>query len=174
MMKKYSAELISFGLLVCGIGLSWGNVAWFQVEIVRFVWYLVAFIPVGFPVLKEAVECLREKEYFNEFMLMSLAAIGAFYIGEYPEGVAVMLFYSIGEKFQDSAVSRARSNIRALLDVRPEQATVIRDGQEKIEKPEQVRVGEIIEIKVGERVPLDGIMQGDRGNRGGIPAGNSL
>ena len=161
MMKKYSAELISFGLLVCGIGLSWGNVAWFQVEIVRFVWYLVAFIPVGFPVLKEAVECLREKEYFNEFMLMSLAAIGAFYIGEYPEGVAVMLFYSIGEKFQDSAVSRARSNIRALLDVRPEQATVIRDGQEKIEKPEQVRVGEIIEIKVGERVPLDGIMQGD-------------
>ena len=160
-MKKYSAELISFGLLVCGIGLSWGNVAWFQVEIVRFVWYLVAFIPVGFPVLKEAVECLREKEYFNEFMLMSLAAIGAFYIGEYPEGVAVMLFYSIGEKFQDSAVSRARSNIRALLDVRPEQATVIRDGQEKIEKPEQVRVGEIIEIKVGERVPLDGIMLGD-------------
>ena len=103
-MKKYSAELISFGLLVCGIGLSWGNVAWFQVEIVRFVWYLVAFIPVGFPVLKEAVECLREKEYFNEFMLMSLAAIGAFYIGEYPEGVAVMLFYSIGEKFKDSAV----------------------------------------------------------------------
>ena len=92
---------------------------------------------------------------------MSLAAIGAFYIGEYPEGVAVMLFYSIGEKFQDSAVSRARSNIRALLDVRPEQATVIRDGQEKIEKPEQVRVGEIIEIKVGERVPLDGIMLGD-------------
>ena len=160
-MKKYSAELISFGLLLCGIGLSWGNVAWFQTEIVRFVWYLVAFIPVGFPVLKEAVECLREKEYFNEFMLMSLAAIGAFYIGEYPEGVAVMLFYSIGEKFQDSAVSRARSNIRALLDVRPEQATVIRDGQEKIEKPEQVRVGEIIEIKVGERVPLDGIMLGD-------------
>lgn len=160
-MKKYSAELISFGLLVCGIGLSWGNVAWFQTEIVRFVWYLVAFIPVGFPVLKEAVECLREKEYFNEFMLMSLAAIGAFYIGEYPEGVAVMLFYSIGEKFQDSAVSRARSNIRALLDVRPEQATVIRDGQEEIEKPEQVRVGEIIEIKVGERVPLDGIMLGD-------------
>ena len=104
---------------------------------------------------------MREKEYFNEFMLMSLAAIGAFYIGEYPEGVAVMLFYSIGEKFQDSAVSRARSNIRALLDVRPEQATVIRDGQEKIEKPEQVRVGEIIEIKVGERVPLDGIMLGD-------------
>ena len=66
-MKKYSAELISFGLLVCGIGLSWGNVAWFQVEIVRFVWNLVAFIPVGFPGVKYAVECVREKEYENEF-----------------------------------------------------------------------------------------------------------
>ena len=160
-MKKYSAELISFGLLVCGIGLSLGNVVWFQTGIVRLVWYLVAFIPVGFPVLKEAVEGLREREYFNEFMLMSLAAIGAFYIGEYPEGVAVMLFYSIGEKFQDSAVSRARSNIRSLLDVRPEQATVIRDGHEVIEKPERISVGEIIEIKVGERVPLDGMMLGD-------------
>ena len=160
-MKKYSAELISFGLLVCGIGLSLGNVVWFQTGIVRLVWYLVAFIPVGFPVLKEAVEGLREREYFNEFMLMSLAAIGAFYIGEYPEGVAVMLFYSIGEKFQDSAVSRARSNIRSLLDVRPEQATVIRDGHEVIEKPERISVGEIIEIKVGERVPLDGTMLGD-------------
>ena len=160
-MKKYSAELISFGLLVCGIGLSLGNVVWFQTGIVRLVWYLVAFIPVGFLVLKEAVEGLREREYFNEFMLMSLAAIGAFYIGEYPEGVAVMLFYSIGEKFQDSAVSRARSNIRSLLDVRPEQATVIRDGHEVIEKPERISVGEIIEIKVGERVPLDGTMLGD-------------
>lgn len=160
-MKKYNAELISFGLLICGIGLSWSNIVWFQSEILRFVWYLVAFIPVGFPVLKEAVECLREKEYFNEFMLMALAAIGAFYIGEYPEGVAVMLFYSIGEKFQDSAVSRARSNIQALLDVRPEQATVIRNGHEVVEKPELVKVGEIIEIKVGERVPLDGAMQGE-------------
>ena len=143
-MKKYSAELISFGLLVCGIGLSLGNVVWFQTGIVRLVWYLVAFIPVGFPVLKEVVERLREREYFNEFMLMSLAAIGAFYIGEYPEGVAVMLFYSIGEKFQDSAVSRARSNIRSLLDVRPERATVIRDGHDVIEKPERISVGEII------------------------------
>ena len=160
-MKKYSAELISFGLLVCGVGLSLGNVVWFQTGIVRLVWYLVAFIPVGFPVLKEAVERLQEREYFNEFMLMSLAAIGAFYIGEYPEGVAVMLFYSIGEKFQDSAVSRARSNIRSLLDVRPERATVIRDGHEVIEKPERISVGEIIEIKVGERVPLDGMMLGD-------------
>ena len=140
-MKKYSAELFSFGLLVFGIGLSSGDVAWFQSEIVRLIWYLVAFIPVGFPVLKEAVECLQKREYFNEFMLMSLAAIGAFYIGEYPEGVAVMLFYSIGEKFQDRAVSLARSNIRSLLDVRPERATVIRDGHEVIEKPERVSIG---------------------------------
>ena len=160
-MKKYSAELISFGLLVCGIGLSWGNVAWFQTEFVRFVWYLFAFIPVGFPVLKEAVECLREKEYFNEFMLMSLAAIGAFYIGEYPEGVAVMLFYTVGELFQDKAVDKAKRNIGALLDVRPEKALVLREGNLVLESPKKIKVGEIIEIKAGERVPLDGTMQNE-------------
>lgn len=160
-MRKYSAELVSFGLLVCGIGMTWGNVTGFHGGILQFVWYLMAFIPVGWPVLKEACEGLREGKYFNEFMLMSLAAIGAFYIGEYPEGVAVMLFYAIGEKFQDCAVSRARSNIRALLDVRLERATVIREGREVEEIPGRVRVGEVIEVKVGERVLLDGVMLGD-------------
>lgn len=160
-MKKYIRELISFVLLMTGLGMNWVEMAWFQPSGVRFVWYLLAFLPVGFPVLKEAFESVRGKEYFNEFMLMSLAAIGAFYIGEYPEGVAVMLFYSIGEKFQDSAVDKARSNIRALLDVRPETATVIREGCEVAEKPERVKVGEVIEVKAGERVPLDGVMLGD-------------
>lgn len=160
-MKKYIRELISFVLLMTGLGMNWVEMAWFQPSGVRFVWYLLAFLPVGFPVLKEALESVRGKEYFNEFMLMSLAAIGAFYIGEYPEGVAVMLFYSIGEKFQDSAVDKARSNIRALLDVRPETATVIREGREVVEKPERVKVGEVIEVKAGERVPLDGVMLGD-------------
>ena len=85
-MKKYIRELISFVLLMTGLGMNWVEMAWFQPSGVRFVWYLLAFLPVGFPVLKEAFESVRGKEYFNEFMLMSLAAIGAFYIGEYPEG----------------------------------------------------------------------------------------
>ena len=157
-MKKYSAELISLILLLGGIILAWNDVVWFRSDIFRLIWYLVAFVPVGIPVLLEAVECISKKEFFNEFTLMLVAAVGAFCIKEYPEGVAVMLFYSIGEKFQDQAVSKARSNIQALLDVRPERATVIRDGREVVEKPETVKIGEVIEIKVGERAPLDGIM----------------
>lgn len=92
---------------------------------------------------------------------MSIATLGAFYIKEYPEGVAVMLFYSLGELFQDKAVSRAKRNISALLDVRPEKATVIRDNEAVTESPRNVQVGDIIEVKPGERVPLDGTMLGE-------------
>lgn len=93
---------------------------------------------------------------------MGIATIGAFCIGEYPEGVAVMLFYSIGEAFQDRAVGNAQRNIKALLDVRPETATVIRDERPETMRPENVKVGETIEIKAGERVPLDGMMQNEQ------------
>ena len=127
----------------------------------RAMWYAVAFLPVGLPVLREAVGCLWKQEYFNEFMLMSVAALGAFYIGEYPEGVAVMLFYSVGEKFQDAAVERARSRVKALLDVRSEVAAVIRGGSVVAEVPANVQVGETVEVKAGERVPLDGVMLGE-------------
>ncbi len=89
---------------------------------------------------------------------MVVATIGAFYIGEYPEGVAVMLFYTIGELFQGKAVDKAKRNIGALLDARPEKALVLRDNNLIIENPKNVKVGEIIEVKSGERVPLDGVM----------------
>lgn len=161
-MRKYLSESVSFIMLIAGIGLNWQNITWFQSGTVQFIWYLLAFLPVGLPVIKEAIEHVCKKDFFNEFMLMSIATIGAFYIGEYPEGVAVMLFYSIGELFQDSAVNKARANISALLDVRPETATVIRDNVPVIEAPDKVEVDEIIEIKVGERVPLDGIMLNEK------------
>ena len=160
-MKQYVKEIVSFILLVGGIGMTWGNAVWFGEGHVRAMWYAVAFLPVGLPVLREAVGCLWEREYFNEFMLMSVAALGAFYIGEYPEGVAVMLFYSVGEKFQDVAVERARSRVKALLDVRPEVAAVIRGGSVVAEVPANVQVGEMVEVKAGERVPLDGVMLGE-------------
>ncbi len=160
-MKQYVKEIVSFILLVSGIGMTWGNAVWFGEGHVRAMWYAVAFLPVGLPVLREAVGCLWEREYFNEFMLMSVAALGAFYIGEYPEGVAVMLFYSVGEKFQDAAVERARSRVKALLDVRPEVAAVIRGGSVVAEVPANVQVGETVEVKAGERVPLDGVMLGE-------------
>ncbi len=126
------------------------------------VWYLLAFLPVGVPVIKEAWESIRDKDAFNEFTLMLVASIGAFAIGEYPEAVAVMLFYSIGESLQDRAVDRARDNIKALVAVRPEKAMVV-NGESIIEKrPSEVCVGSVIEVKPGERVPLDGLLQGQR------------
>ena len=108
--------------------------------------------------MKEAWEGIREKDYFSEFTLMIVATLGAFYIGEYPEGVAVMLFYTIGELFQNKAVDRAKRNIGALLDVRPEKALVLREDNLVVESPQNVKVGEVIEIKAGGRVPLDGVM----------------
>jgi Cd2+/Zn2+-exporting ATPase len=118
--------------------------------------FLVAFLPVGLPVLKEAWEAMREGEIFSEFSLMSIASIGAFCIGEYPEAVAVMLFYTVGEMLQDGAVSRASGNISKLLDVRPERTAVLRNNTLVEVAPQEVAVGETIEIKPGERVPLDG------------------
>lgn len=123
---------------------------------VRLLWYVIAYIPVGYPVVKEALAGFKRNDFFNEFTLMSVATLGAFFIGEYPEAVAVMLFYSVGELFQESAVNKARRNIKALLDVRPDTATVVRDGKYQVVSPETIRIGEVIQVKAGEKVPLDG------------------
>lgn len=160
-MKEYRYECFSFLMLIGGIFASHFELDWFLGIYVRLVWYIIAILPVGLPVLKEALESLKEKDFANEFMLMSLATIGAFIIGEYPEGVAVMLFYAVGEKLQESAVDKARDNIRALLDMRPQTASVQRAGKLQIVSPAEVQIGEIIEVKVGERVPLDGTLQNE-------------
>jgi Cd2+/Zn2+-exporting ATPase len=123
---------------------------------VRIVWYGVAYIPVGFPVLKEAFESIRKGETFSEFLLMGIATIGAFAIGEFPEGVAVMLFYSIGEIFQSLAVQRAKSNIKLLLDQRPDTATVIEGVNTIFKKASEINIGAIIQLKPGEKLALDG------------------
>lgn len=124
----------------------------------RLAWYVVAYLPVGLPVMKEALMAVSKREIFTEFTLMVMATVGAFAIGEYPEAVAVMLFYAIGELFQSAAVSRAKGNIKALLDVRPSSATVLRDGRFTNLSPEAVAIGETIQVKAGEKVPLDGEM----------------
>lgn len=155
--NQYLPAGISLLMLLGGIAMNYFGV--FSLRGSAFVWYAIAYLPVGWPVLKEAFHGLRRKEFFNEFTLMGIATIGAFCIGEYPEGVAVMLFYSIGEHFQELAVGRARKNIRALLDIRPETATVIRNGQPAEIHPQEVKPGETIEVKTGERVPLDGLLQ---------------
>lgn len=137
------------------------GVGFFTHNAVAFAWYLAAYLPVGLPVLKEAWESVLQKDIFSEFTLMSVATLGAFYIKEYPEGVAVMLFYALGESFQERAVDRARRNIGALLDVRPETATAVRGNETATVSPRHVQVGDIIEVKAGERVPLDGRMLGE-------------
>ncbi|WP_294553117.1 heavy metal translocating P-type ATPase [uncultured Bacteroides sp.] len=158
MFQEYWKTGLSFILLISGIIMNALNSSFFHKEYVALIWYIVAYLPVGLPVMKEAWESMKEKDYFSEFTLMIVATIGAFYIGEYPEGVAVMLFYTIGELFQDKAVDKAKRNIGALLDIRPEKALVLRDNSLITESPKNVKVGEIIEIKSGERVPLDGVM----------------
>lgn len=149
---------LSFILLISGIIMNALELPFFREGYFSLIWYIVAYLPVGLPVMKEAWESIKDKDYFSEFTLMFVATLGAFYIGEYPEGVAVMLFYSVGELFQEKAVDKAKRNIGALLDVRPEEAAVVRDGRVIIENPQNVKVGETIEIKTGGRVPLDGMM----------------
>lgn len=162
--RKQLPVLVSFLLLaaamivdfVLGYGDSLGNM--------RLILYAVAYLPVGLPVMKEAFEAMAHKDYFNEFTLMVVATLGAFFVGEYPEAVAVMLFYSVGELFQASAVSKARRNIKSLLDIRPDTATVLKDGQPQTVSPESVAVGDTIQVKVGEKVPLDGLLLADSGS----------
>ena len=162
-MKQYRNEIFSFLMLMAGVLLEYAQTSWFALPYVSLVWFLAAVASVGLPVMAEAWEHLMKKEYFSEFMLMTIATIGAFCIGEYPEGVAVMLFYAVGEQLQDSAVDKARDNIRALLDMRPRTASVFRKGQYSIVSPEAVETGETIEVKVGEKVPLDGVLQNEVG-----------
>lgn len=131
-------------------------------KIIRPYWYIVAYLPVGSPVLKEVWETFKSKDFFTEFSLMSIATMGAFAIGEYPEGVTVMLFYTIGELFQMAAVNRAKRNISALLDVRADAASVLRNGKYETVNPETVAIGETIQVKAGEKIALDGEMLSEK------------
>ena len=143
-------------MLIVGIAIDYFDAFPFFKGWVRIVWYTVAYIPVGFPVIKEGWESIKNGDFFTEFFLMSIATLGAFAIGEYPEGVAVMLFYAVGELFQNAAVNRAKGNIRALLDARPDEALVYRNGDFVSVNPETVNIGEKIQVRVGEKIPLDG------------------
>ena len=160
--KTYIPAIISFVMLMVGIAVDYFDAIPQFEGWIRVVWYTLAYIPVGFPVIKEGWKSLIKGDVFTEFFLMSIATIGAFIIGEYPEGVAVMLFYAVGELFQNAAVNRAKGNIKALLDVRPKEANVFRDGDYVSVSPEAVNIGEKIQIRVGEKIPLDGILLSEK------------
>ena len=154
--QMFLPAIISFVLLMIAIAFdNWVPQSWFT-GWVRIVWYVVAYAPVGLPVIKEAFESIRKGDVFSEFLLMSIATIGAFVIGEYPEGVAVMLFYAVGEVFQTLAVTRAKANIKMLLDQRPDEVTILENNQAKTIKAETASIGNIIQLKPGEKLGLDG------------------
>lgn len=125
----------------------------------KFAVYLVAYLLVGFDVLSKAFKNLTNARFFDENFLMSIATIGAFALGDFVEGIAVMVFYQIGEMFQKVAVNNSRDSINSLLDIKPEYANV-KEGDNVIQKaPEDVKIGDIILVKAGEKVPVDGILQ---------------
>lgn len=132
-------------------------------NIIQLLIFGAAYLLAGWEVLRISFKKAMHLDFFNEFFLMSVATIGAFCIGSYSEGVAVMVFYSIGEWFQDSAVSNAKRNIKALLDIRPDTVNVLRDGKLESVHSSTVKINEIIQIRAGEKVALDGELLSDKG-----------
>ena len=158
--KTYLPVAICLALLLTAIAFDKLSVSFFT-GYLRLVWYLIAYFLVAWPVIKEAFATIAKGDIFTEFLLMTLATIGALALGEYPEAVAVMLFYSIGELFQDAAVNKAKDNIKSLLDVRPDAAMVYRNGEYQTVKPQEVEIGETLQLKVGEKSALDGELLSD-------------
>ncbi len=159
MSKKLKKRLIRILL---------GAAAFFVAVLVEYVYpglegwillpYLIAYGIIGGDVVKKAVVNITHGQIFDENFLMLVATIGAFFVGEYPEAAAVMLFYQVGEWFQSYAVNRSRKSIKELMDIRPDYANVLREGEEVVLDPEEVKAGERIRIKPGERIPLDGVI----------------
>lgn len=160
-LRRFSAECLSLVMLLAGVAGShfglFGRAAWPEA-----VWYAAAALPVARDIAARTFGAWRRLDFFNEYTLMLLAAVGAFLVGEYPEGVAVLLFYSVGEKLEASASDRARDRIRSLLERIPDSAEVEEaGGTTRVCKPDEVAVGDTVIVKAGERVALDGTLLGD-------------
>ncbi|MBR4494177.1 MAG: cadmium-translocating P-type ATPase [Clostridiales bacterium] len=155
--KKMLYRIIAAGiLLAAAAGIThFTDLPWWANLLI----YVVPYVVSGYDVLKTAVVNLLHGQVFDEKFLMMVATVGAFGAGEYPEASAVMLFYQVGELFQSIAVGRSRKSISNLMDIRPDSATVIRDGEEITVSPDEVEVGELIVIRPGEKIPLDGIVE---------------
>lgn len=150
MTKRLWRIIIGAALLATAVLLNLNN-EWLQIAL-----FIISYIIVGGDVVKRAVNNIFKGQVFDENFLMSIATIGAFFIGEYPEGVAVMLFYQVGELFQSYAVGKSRKSIASLMDIRPDYANV-KKGDELVKvDPDEVQIGDIIVIKAGEKIPLDG------------------
>ena len=150
MKKKAIKIIIALILYLLAIIIKFEN------ELINDIIFIVSYIIVGFEILKKAIRNICRGKVFDENFLMAVATLGAFGIGEYPEAVAVMLFYQIGELFQSYAVDKSRKSISSLMDIRPDYANIEKDGKLEKVNPEEVKIGEIIVVKPGEKIPLDG------------------
>jgi Cd2+/Zn2+-exporting ATPase len=157
LLKSRWALWLSLLILTTFLIITFG----FKITIIRPVeiaLMLSAYLLAGYNTIALALRKIKRGDLFNEFTLMTIATLGAFYIGEFSEGVAVMIFYEIGELIQDLAVSRSKRSIKALLDIRPDLVTVVRDSENYTMKPEEVKIGETILVKAGEKAALDGTL----------------
>ncbi|MCD7820387.1 MAG: heavy metal translocating P-type ATPase, partial [Lachnospiraceae bacterium] len=124
--------------------------------VLRGVLYLIPYLVIGYDILRKAWKGIRNHQVFDENFLMAVATVGAFLLGEYAEGSAVMLFYQIGELFQSVAVGKSRQNIADLMDIRPDYANLLTDGQIEKVDPDDVEIGSVIVVNPGEKIPIDG------------------
>ncbi len=153
--KAYLPSIVSLVILLTGVTFDQLEMEWFNTYFQVFL-FGIAYLIIGGPVVWKAITRIPKGDVFNEFFLMSIATIGAFFIGEYAEGVAVMLFYAVGELFQDAAVNNAKRSIESLLKLQIEEVNVVENGTTVIKHPKEVKLGEIIKVKSGEKVALDG------------------
>lgn len=152
MKKKLIRIIISFILLILAFILKLDNV------IINDILFIISYLIVGYDIILKALRNITRGKVFDENFLMTIATIGAFFIGEFPEAVAVMLFYQVGELFQSYAVDKSRKSVASLMDIRPDYANVYRNEEINKVNPNDVNIGEIILIKPGEKIPLDGIV----------------
>ena len=159
MNKKQKKVLIRIIVAAVLVAVLW--IIEEQVELANwlsFLLYLVPYLVIGYDILKKAIKGICNRQVFDENFLMAVATVGAMLLGDYREGVAVMLFYQIGELFQSYAVGKSRRNITELMDIRPDYANIEKDGKLERVDPDEVAVGSVIIVQPGEKVPIDGVV----------------
>ncbi len=153
--KEYIIPLLGFVFLVMGIAFDYSEVSFFTNPI-PIMWFGIIYIAVGGPIVLKALNLIVKGDVYNEFVLMSVATLGAFAIGSYEEGVAVMMFYVVGELFQEAAVNKAKRSIEALLKVQVEEVTVLENDNLVIKHPSELKIGQLFQVKPGQKIALDG------------------
>lgn len=160
MNKKLKKRIrrVAIGAVIYFAAVIIGNVLPSMPQLLRLALFFAAYAVIGGDVVKKAIKNIGSGQIFDENFLMTIATVGAFFVGDYPEAVAVMLFYQVGECFQSYAVNKSRKSITELMDIRPDYANIYRDGEWIKTDPEEAAVGDVILVRTGEKIPLDGIV----------------